>query len=185
MRWAAILLTACLLPVSACEQPAPERPIKVKVRDDPPEPLVPQPPRPEPAPPERRGDLPAPPSPPRPAPNPADPLQPLVHADWEGELAPGAGCDLRYGGKTILVAVVGDALTKVGGRLIHATGVPAGYNELYAGGHFSLGPELALSITPHRGEGVRLDETVARHADVELTRGRTTHEFTGAWTCGA
>lgn len=170
---------------SACEQPAPEKPTRFKVYDDPPEPLILQAAEPEPPPPEPRGDLPDPPTPPPPPPSPAEPLQALVRADWEGELAPGAGCDLRYGGKTILVAVAGDALVKINGRPVHAADVPAEYNGLYAGGRFRLGPGLTLSIRPHEEKGVRLDETVARHAEVELARGQTTYEFTGAWTCGA
>ncbi|MDP8994455.1 MAG: hypothetical protein M3N07_05660, partial [Pseudomonadota bacterium] len=74
---------------------------------------------------------------PKPPPDHRPVLQPLTAADLQRELRPGGGCHFSAGGQLLFVAVAGDAVARVNGRIVHfAPAGPVGPS----GGFFTSGP---------------------------------------------
>ena len=143
----------------------------------------------EPAPAEPAG-TPAPLSPPpRPAPRPAPAgggLMPLDRAAIGRELEPGAGCSLDGSGTAgpLLVAVAGDAIVNLGGRIVHLKPAARDLAELFRGGRF-VGPSLTVEVE-REGEVERVDEVTTWQATLRVQGpeiGFTS--FHHRWTCGA
>ncbi len=109
-------------------------------------------------------------------------LQPLARGDYENELASGAGCTLRKDGEDLIAAVVGDAVAKVDGRVIHLRGGGSNYNNLAQGGRYSGGDlfvDLGLLMRPMPGM------TPSTRAEVRLERGEEYSRFEAEWICGS
>jgi hypothetical protein len=109
-------------------------------------------------------------------------LQPLARQDYENELASGAGCTLRKRGRDLIVAVVGDAVAKVDGRVVHLSGGGSNFNNLVQGGRYSDGGlfiDLGLMMRPIPGV------TSSTRAEVRIERGEEWSRFEAEWICGS
>ena len=116
-------------------------------------------------------------------------LEPLSRQDYEGELEPGAGCTLRVDSQDLIVAVVGDAVARIDGRVVHLTGGGSNWNNLVHGGRYS-GGDMFIDVGTVRGPAepaVRVgDELFSRRVEVRLDRGEERwSRFEGDWICGA
>jgi hypothetical protein len=100
-------------------------------------------------------------------------LAPLSAAEV-GELRPGARCAFSVGEQLVFVAVPGDAMAKVNGRLVRfTTAGPLGPT----GGYF-VGEGYTLSVGRTKNGG-RI--AVSDHSRTE----RPVREHRGSWGCGA
>jgi hypothetical protein len=111
-------------------------------------------------------------------------LQPLTRAEIEGQLEPGAGCDISRNGQPLLVAVAEAAIARVNGRIVRL--VPGG--PVGPSGGFFTGPGVRISVGRASEEGRVSDETTSWPAQVSARNpadeaGPTT--FDAVWTCGA
>jgi hypothetical protein len=123
------------------------------------------------------------PAPPAPAPS---ILQPVVRADWEDRLEPGAGCNLSRAGADYLIVVVGDGVARVDGRVVDLSGVPETFDALTGPGRYVGGDTvIVLAPAPELGEGDAVDETFTRPVRVEVISGGRRERFDASWTCGA
>jgi hypothetical protein len=116
---------------------------------------------------------------------PALPLEGLTRAEAERELASGAGCTLSDNGHDVMIAVLGDAIVKVGGRIVHLKPAATSWNALAEGGRFSGG---GIEVDVDAGAIVgREDEVVVRDASVGVTRGGAGEAVSHGprWSCGA
>jgi len=141
------------------------------------------------------GPEPTPPASPQPPGGPATPaapppapsiLQPVVRADWESRLEPGAGCNLSRDGADYVVVVAGDGVARIGGGVVDLSGVPTTFDTLVVPGRYAAGgTTIVLSAAPDLGEGDAVDETFTKPVRVEVTSGGRTERFEASWTCGA
>jgi len=115
-------------------------------------------------------------------PRPPD-LEAIGREEIERELAPGAGCDLSQDGRYLLVAVTGDAIAKVRGRIVHlrADG-PVGPT-----GGFFRGPGITISVGRKTDTGRRIDEVTSWPAEVAILAEniRERNRLEAVWSCGA
>lgn len=113
-------------------------------------------------------------------------LSTVSRAEFEPRLDPGAGCTLARDGDDLIVAVIGDGVAKVDGRVVDLTGVPTDYNALAAGGRFSGGgATIQVTLAPDLGEGDSVGETSTKPARVKVISAGRTDRFEAAWTCGS
>lgn len=166
----AALPLIALLALSACEAPpaAPEPPAA------PAAPTAPEPPQPPAGPP-------APPAAPT-------ILSGLSRADFENRLQNGAGCALSRGGADLVVAVIGDAVAKVDGRVVDLTGAPlAEISDMARGGRFEGGGAvIRIEAAPERGAPVAEPEgSLRRPVRATVTSGGRREVFNADWTCGS
>ena len=110
------------------------------------------------------------------------PLQPVTFEDADRELASGAGCDLIRGEDYLLVAVEGDAIVQVDGRIVHVTG--DGLNE---SGGFFRSPQVTVSIGRTSDKAVIEGETARWPAEVSVRRVGDDKpvKVEAYWRCGA
>lgn len=128
--------------------------------------------------------LPAPPAPPPAAP--ALPgLSPLSEEELAAELAPGARCRLRDGGRLLLAATTGGAIVKERGRIVHLRPQAYGREALAEGGTFVAGA-LKIKIDAGAVTG-RSAGSVERDTSVDIVRGRRGYSVSHGprWTCGS
>lgn len=116
-------------------------------------------------------------------------LEPLSRQDFENELKPGAGCTLRVDGEDLIVAVVGDAVARIDGRVVHLQGGGSDLKNLVLGGRYS-GGGMFIDLGAVRGRSepaVRVgDGLLSRRVEVRLDRGEERwSRFEGDWICGA
>lgn len=110
------------------------------------------------------------------------PLQPLTFDEADRELAAGAGCDLILGDRLLLVAVEGDAIAKVGGRIVHLT-----TDSLTPSGGFFKSDAVTISIGITSDRAVVEGETARWPADVAIrkTGAEKPTQVKASWRCGA
>ena len=136
---------------------------------------------PEVAHPDKLPDPPPPPPPPAPLPG----LMPLDEAEVRAELGSGASCALSDGGRLLMVAMLGDAVVRHRGRIVHLKPEAKNWNALAEGGRFAAG-ELAVEIDAG-AEVARQEEVIERDASVSVIRaGRGFSVSHGPrWACGS
>ncbi|HYC75858.1 hypothetical protein [Brevundimonas sp.] len=166
----AALPLIALLAVAACQAPpaAPEPPAA------PAAPSAPEPPQPP-------GGPPAPPAAPT-------ILSGLSRADFENRLENGAGCTLSRGEADLVVAVIGDAVAKVDGRVVDLTGAPlVEISDMARGGRFEGGGAvIQVDAAPDLGDRVAEPEgALRRPVRATVTSGGRREVFTADWTCGS
>jgi hypothetical protein len=112
-------------------------------------------------------------------------LAAVARADIEAELEPGAGCSVEQDGKSLLVAIEGDAIARPYGTLRHFA-FDGDLDALWDGGDFTAGA-ITITVMPDEGEGEQIDEVTMRPARIvvreEGQEGEA--EILAEWHCGA
>jgi len=165
-----VLPLIALLALAACQAPpaAPEDPAA------PTRPATPEPPQPP-------GGPTAPPAAPT-------ILSGLSRADFENRLESGAGCTLSRGDEDLVVAVIGDAVARVDGRVVDLTGAPlAEISDMAAGGRFEgAGAVIQVDVAPDLGAPVAGPEgSLSRPVRATVARDGRREVFDAVWTCGS
>jgi membrane-associated protease RseP (regulator of RpoE activity) len=111
---------------------------------------------------------------------------PIDRAAIERELEPGAGCSLDDGipAGPLLVAVAGDAIVKINGRIVHVKPAANDLAELFKGGRF-VAPGVTIEVQ-REGKVERVDEVTTWQATLHIRGGETGFtSFHHRWSCGA
>jgi len=112
-------------------------------------------------------------------------LAAVARVDIEAELEPGAGCSVEQDGKSLLVAVEGDAIARPYGTLRHFA-FEGDLDVLWDGGEFTAGA-ITIIVTPEEGEGEQIDTVTVKQASVIVRddgqQGEA--ELRAEWHCGA
>ncbi|MBC2778188.1 hypothetical protein [Parasphingopyxis marina] len=112
-------------------------------------------------------------------------LAAVARVDIEAELEPGAGCSVEQDGKSLLVAVEGDAIARPYGTLRHFA-FAGDLDALWDGGEFTAGA-ITIVVTPEDGEGEQIDTVTVKQASVRVREDgqEGEAELRAEWHCGA